>query len=388
MSEEPERADRDADPEQAHVLEATRAALVQRSSALITALAHGARDDQARDQLLREVLTFQRATVPPYARIVAQLGDPRSGDALAWPAVPTDVFRVTRVAAHRPEQDVKRFRTSGTSSAERGEHALRDLSLYDLAAQAAARYALFPDVERMRLVLLAPSAEELPDSSLSYMLGRFADWFGAGPSTHALHDGALDRGLLTRTLLRCASDSTPVALLGTSFAFVHAEDMLGAQRFSLPRGSRIMQTGGFKGRSRTVEPEAMLQLLAARYGVPPAFIVQEYGMTELCSQLYETTLRDAALGRQPGPRRLWAPGWMRVSRVDAGTLRRVAGEREGLLRIDDLANVDSACAIQTSDLAVGCEDGIRVLGRAAGATPRGCSLAIDAVLGGEPTATG
>jgi hypothetical protein len=374
----------DAGAAQRSELEATRSSLVQRSARLISALAHGARDDQARDGLLREVLAFQRSAVPAYARIVAQLGVPGASDPLVWPAVPTDVFRVTRVAAHRAEQDVKRFRTSGTSSLERGEHALRDLTLYDLAAQAAARHALFPDVERMQLVLLAPSAEELSDSSLSYMLGRFGEWFGTGPSTHALHGGGLDVALLTRTLQRCEREATKVALLGTSFAFVHAEDQLGAQRFALPRGSRIMQTGGFKGRSRTVEPEAMLQLLAARYGVEPAFIVQEYGMTELSSQLYETTLRDAALGHAPGPRRLWVPGWVRASRVDPGSLQPLAGEHEGLLRIDDLANVDSACAIQTSDRALGCEDGVRVLGRAAGATPRGCSLAIDAVLGGGP----
>jgi len=367
----------------AGVLDATRASLVQRSARLINALAQGGRDDLARDQLLREVLAFQRTAVSAYGRIVAQLGETYSADPLDWPAVPTDVFRVMRVAAHRADQDVKLFRTSGTSAGERGEHALRDLGLYDLAAHAAARHALFPDVERMQLVLLAPSPEELPDSSLSYMLGRFGAWFGAGPSTYALRDGALDHALLVRTLERCERDAAPVALLGTSFAFVHAEDALAARRFALPRGSRIMQTGGFKGRSRTIEPEAMLRLLAARYGVAPAFIVQEYGMTELSSQLYETTLRDAALGREPGPRRLWVPGWLRVSRVDASTLEPVASEREGLLRIDDLANVDSACAIQTSDRALACEDGIRVLGRAEDATPRGCSLAIDAALGGK-----
>jgi hypothetical protein len=366
-----------------HELETARAALVARSAALISTLAHGERDDRARDQLLREVLSFQRAAVPAYGRIVEQLAAPQATEPLDWPAVPTDVFRVTRVAAHPAEQDVKRFRTSGTSSGERGEHALRELGLYDLAAHAAARHALFPDVERMPLVLLAPRAEELPDSSLSYMLGRFAAWFGAGPSTYALHDGALDHVLLATTLQRCERDAVPVALLGTSFAFVHAEDALGAERFVLPRGSRIMQTGGFKGRSRTIEPQAMLALLAARYGIDPAFIVQEYGMTELSSQLYETTLRDAALGRAPGPRRLWVPGWLRATLVDPGSLQPVVGEGEGLLRIDDLANIDSVCAIQTSDRALPCEDGIRVLGRAAGATPRGCSLAIDAVLGGE-----
>jgi hypothetical protein len=198
-----------------------------------------------------------------------------------------------------------------------------------------------------------------------------------------LRDGKLDLEQLARVLRDCEKSGKPVALLGTSFAFVHAEDGLGDKRFALPRGSRIMQTGGFKGRSRTVEPEHMLQLLSERYGIAREWIVQEYGMTELSSQLYETTLRDAALGHAIGPRRLWAPSWLRVQLVAGESLQPIADPSgEGLLRIDDLANVDTACALQTSDRARRCEDGVIVLGRAEGATPRGCSLAIDAVLGG------
>jgi acyl-CoA synthetase (AMP-forming)/AMP-acid ligase II len=171
-------------------------------------------------------------------------------------------------------------------------------------------------------------------------------------------------------------------MLGASFAFVHADDGLGARRYRLPTGSRIMQTGGFKGRSREVEPEAMLRLLAQRYGIDQRFIVQEYGMTELSSQMYETTLRDAALDHALGPRRLWLPGWLRATLVDPETLAPVRDGHEGLLRIDDLANIDSACAIQTADRARRVDDGIVVLGRALGASARGCSLALDAALGG------
>ena len=38
---------------------------------------------------------------------------------------------------------------------------------------------------------------------------------------------------------------------------------------------RVMQTGGFKGRSREVDPEGMRAMLARRYGVPDAWIVAE-----------------------------------------------------------------------------------------------------------------
>ena len=75
------------------------------------------------------------------------------------------------------------FRSSGTTNSERSEHALSDLSLYDAGARVAARYALFPDRPRMQLVILAPSEAELADSSLSYMLARFVEWFGTRHDT-------------------------------------------------------------------------------------------------------------------------------------------------------------------------------------------------------------
>jgi hypothetical protein len=352
--------------------ERERALLAKEIAALIDRLAGGARDDAARDALLARVLRFQRAYVAPYARIVQHSGR-GDGDALRWPGVPTDVFRFVRVASHDAARDVRVFRTSGTTQSQRGQHPVRDLSLYDASARAWAKHMLFPDVERMRLVVLAPSARELPDSSLSYMIHKFATWFGKGASVAIWRDGALDVALLETTLRDAERAGEAVALLGTSFAFVHADDGLDAAKFALPAGSRVMQTGGFKGKSREVAPEEMRSMLSARYGVGEERIIAEYGMTELCSQLYE----------RMEPRRLLAPGWVRVTLVDPETLQPVPAGEEGLVRVDDLANLDTVCAIQTSDRGVRVADGIVVLGRAPGAVPRGCSIAVDAVLAGE-----
>jgi len=81
----------------------------------------------------------------------------------------------------------------------------------------------------------------------------------------------------------------------------------------------------------------------------------------------------------------FAPPWMRVTAVDPTTLLPVAPGEIGVARIVDLANVDSAVAIQTSDRVRVSGGGHRVelLGRAPGAMPRGCSLAIDEILSAE-----
>jgi hypothetical protein len=324
-----------------------------------------------RDALIDDLAAWQATRIVEYGRLR------RRGP---WPpALPTDVFRFRRVAAHPKTQDLRVFRSSGTTSADRSTHVYRDLSLYDLASRVAARHMLFPDVERIRLILLAPREEEAPDSSLGYMLARFAEWFGS-QRAWVWHDGALDLDQLTELLHEAEKAGEPVALLGTSFAFVHAEDGLGKRRFALPPESRLMQTGGYKGRSREVEPAALLHAIAERYGIARPFIINEFGATELSSQLYETTLREQIDGR-PGPRRLWAPPWVRATPVDPDSLEPVEDDTVGILRIDDCANLDSVCCIQTADLARRVEDGIAVLGRSTGATPRGCSLAADLALG-------
>ena len=350
----------------------TRDAFARRIRAMISALETGETvSEAARDTLIEELASWQSARITAYGRLS------RTG---SWPpALPTDVFRFRRIAAHSEDEDVRVFRSSGTTSSERSVHVYRDLSLYDLAARTAARHMLFPDREQMALVILAPNEHEAPNASLEYMLARFSEWF-ATTAAWVWTKGALDLEGLVAALREAESTQTPVALLGTSFAFVHAEDGLRGQAFELAEGSRIMQTGGYKGRSRQVDRAELLASLAERYGIPEPYIINEFGATELSSQMYETTLRESIYGG-PGTRRLRVPPWVRATPVDPESLQPVEGDAVGLLRIDDCANLDSVCCIQTADLARREEDGIVVLGRAQGSTPRGCSLAMDLALG-------
>ena len=109
-------------------------------------------------------------------------------------------------------------------------------------------------------------------------------------------------------------------------------------------------------------------------GIPPARVVNEYGMTELSTQFYDQTLRE---GRQTD--RKVAPPWSRVLIVDPNTGKEAKERERGLIRVYDLANVWSAMCIQTEDLGVAYGDEFEVLGRAAGAEVRGCSLNAEAL---------
>ena len=122
--------------------------------------------------------------------------------------------------------------------------------------------------------------------------------------------------------------------------------------------------------------------VAEAFGIAPSHVVSEYGMTELTSQLYEATLPGSALEaeRHGRPGVYCEPPWLRVIPVDPVSLEPVATGEVGLGRIVDLGNVDSAVAIQTQDRVRRVAGGIELLGRVPGATPRGCSLAIEEFL--------
>ena len=63
----------------------------------------------------------------------------------ALPAMPTDAFRLVRVAAHPAAEDSIIFRTSGTTGGARGEHPLSTTKTYEEGALAWGQWALFFD---------------------------------------------------------------------------------------------------------------------------------------------------------------------------------------------------------------------------------------------------
>lgn len=367
-------------------------ALHARAQAFLrAAIVDPARTPESFDALAIAIARYQVAQIPAVARLVRARGiDLASATRAAEvPAVPCDVFRLTRVAAHPPAEDVAVFRTSGTSQGReaRGEHALRTTATYELAAELWAKRLLWPDAAKLRVIVLAAPLREQPDSSLGFMLDRFATLLGGG-SFHLRH-GALDVPGVAEAAASARAANEPALVLATSFALVHLLDARHGLDLRLPPGSRVMQTGGFKGRSREVAPDELRAAVSEAFAVPEAQVVGEYGMTELSSQLYEATLA-AALGKWPANEARHgtyaAPPWVRVTAVDPVTLAPLADGEIGLARIVDLANVDSAVAIQTADRvrvlpgSMG-NHSIELLGRAPGAPPRGCSIAVDDMLG-------
>ena len=101
-------------------------------------------------------------------------------------------------------------------------------------------------------------------------------------------------------------------------------------------------------------------------------MISEYGMSELSSQAYDGVVGSA--DPDLDQRVFHFPEWVRVRVVSPETLEEVGVGETGLLQVFDLANIWSALAIQTEDLAVRCPQGFSLKGRASFAEPKGCSL--------------
>jgi hypothetical protein len=411
------------------------------------------------DTLALELFAIQFQHNAAYRKICAARGF-TPGIVEHWtriPAVPTSAFKELELTCLAPNERTAVFHSSGTTEQKpsRHFHSPESLKLYEVSLIPWFLKNVVPDLrftnDDLRLVCLAPPPPQAPHSSLVHMFetvrqklggasvpalsSRQSRWGGEGGSraeflgsiaadgswtldgaavVDALsprrqpaspkreREGGTPAGLAEARARR--QDARPLLLLGTAFSFVHLLDFLAERnlRFDLPAGSRVMETGGYKNRSRSMPKTELHQFITERLGIPSSHIICEYGMSELSSQAYDgieagarpspgaATLNMRASSdfqESPGASPLRRPGrahsgsnifhfppWARVQIISPETGFEMSDGETGLIRVFDLANVFSVMAIQTEDLAIRHGGGFELLGRATQAEPRGCSL--------------
>jgi hypothetical protein len=344
------------------------------------------------DELAAAAARLGYERVEPYRRLCDRRGiTPEAlDDWSAAPAVPTAAFKSLRLAAAEP---LETFRSSGTTrgAERRSVHYHPYPDLYRTVVDASFPAACLPGgAGRMPILSLIPDRATVPDSSLSFMAAHVFERHAAPGSAWAVSRDGIDVEQAHRWLQN-HDGGQPVLILATALALIllldHLEDrtghrgtapagrsgrraaggsarMRGSTSIRLPAGSRVFETGGFKGQRLETTPEAVRRRARIQLGLAPDAIVREYGMTELTSQAYS----------RPGGERLRTPPWMQFRVLDPDTLEEVEDGETGLLAFFDLANLGSVCHVLTEDLGVRYGDAFRLLGRASGAELRGCSL--------------
>lgn len=321
------------------------------------------KNEVLRDKLLFELATAQAELIPAYKKLWSKRTCVAGGT--LPPAVPTEAFRHLRLATFPPDKTIQTFLTSGTTSGARGKHEFRSMQRYDVAALTFGRKMLLQDRFDWTLVSFIPHPSLLKESSLSYMTGLIAKQINA---SHFFVGGQFQFDANSVLNVLESLRGKKILIMSTSFMLVEIMDALDECCFHFSTDSLLMQTGGFKGRVKEISRADLDARVHGMFGIPPERSIAEYGMTELSSQLYENI----------GPQKvLHAPPWVRVLVVDPISLEPLPLGVRGLVRIDDLANVDSIACIQTQDEGTRTEQGLILHGRAPDAMPRGCSLAVE-----------
>jgi len=330
------------------------------------------------DAMALRLFGHQYAGNAPYRRFCQRRGI-TARKVAGWrdiPAVPISAFKEVTLSCEPPERCERVFMTSGTTRAEvKGRHHHPTMAVWDLSMRRNFAQHFMQGVPRLPMAILFPPETELRNSSLARYLAQAVAGFGTPESRWLVGTQGMDTPALRKTLRQAERSAAPLALLGASYSFVHLLDALqvAGESFHLPEGSRILDTGGYKGHSRELPQEAFYAALSAALGVPRARCINMYGMTELSTQFYDEG--NAAL-----PSRKSGPHWIRSRIVDPLSGRDMPHGEPGILVHCDLASFNAVTTILTEDVGVAVDGGFLLLGRAEGAQAKGCSLAVEEFL--------
>ena len=341
-------------------------------------------DANAFEPVALAVFRYQYDSVPAYREYCRRSeATPDTVSTLRQiPPVSTLAFKYAALESRTEGPATPRlFLTSGTTIGkdERGRHLVRWPDVYRASAIAHFRRMMFPDGRRLAMLALHPTADQMEESSLSQMISWCIEEFGRDANFCAASRTGVDFTRAISFLRDCVGAAQPVCILATTaaLAMTFAAMRASGTAFELPSGSRVMDTGGAKGQALPLSADEVVAEAQRLMGIAPAMVINEYGMTEMCSQLYDATPFNSAFDAPPASRIKLAPPWLRAFALDPLTLSPIPEGQVGLLSFFDLANVGSVSALMTEDVGIVRDGAVRVLGRAAASDPRGCALAIE-----------
>ncbi len=304
-----------------------------------------------------EVFRYQYENVAVYRKYVAALGvNVREVQTLSQiPFLPISFFKMQQIVANGKNAKLV-FESSGTTGMVSSKHYITRPEIYEKSLLKGFQQA-FGDPKKYCFVALLPNYLERQNSSLVYMVNHLMQ-----ESQHPKNGFYLyNHEELYETLQELEAQKQPTLLFGVSFALLDFSEkyVLALQH------TKIIETGGMKGRRKEITREELHNTLCDAFGTSQ--IYSEYGMTELLSQAYSQKQDE-----------YHCPAWMSV------VLREVndpfsyvkQGEKGGI-NIIDLANLYSCSFIETQDLGcINANGSFSVLGRFDTSDVRGCNLMV------------
>jgi phenylacetate-coenzyme A ligase PaaK-like adenylate-forming protein len=303
-----------------------------------------------------QVFYYQYEAVSVYRQFCDLLKKtPASVNALdEIPFLPIEFFKSHTILSENATVDIT-FSSSGTTGQQTSKHHVADLQLYEKSFTKGFEH-FFGPVDDLTILALLPSYLEREGSSLIYMVDALLQQSKSAESNFYLND----TDTLIDTLLSLETTGRKTLLLGVSFALL---DLVEKHSLSLQH-TKVMETGGMKGRRKELIREALHQELKKGFTVDKGY--GEYGMTELLSQAYSM-----------GDGRFSCPPWMKILIRNTEDPFQLLTNKTGGINVIDLANIHSCSFIATQDLGKAYQNGtFEVLGRFDNSDVRGCNLLV------------
>ncbi len=327
-------------------------------------------DTQGFNRLALKEFELQFHTIPPYRDYCLHKGI-SPGIATKWqdiPAVPSNAFKNFVLATFPVEDAEHAYFTSGTTNPLKKGKIYRDAGAVDLVNAAnglLTKKYVFPDFERMKIMLMTPSPQMAPGIGMAVGLDRLRTQFGTPDSAYLISKRGLDLELLLQSLLDAENTGLPLALIGSTLGFIYffKECLKHDIRFSLPPGCRICDGGGYMGQFGECSKEQYFELCEKVLGIAAHHCINVLGMGEISTNFFDNTLSDH-LEKRGGSQRykLIAP-WTRTEVVDINGFKPLPVGEVGLLKHYDLANRSMVVAVQTDNLGLILEEGFEIVGR-------------------------
>ncbi len=327
------------------------------------------RDEERFNELAMREFELQYHTIKPYREYCRKKGVSPSS-ASTWeqiPAVPSLAFKEFVLTSFPVDRAEHAYFTSGTTDPKRKGRIYRDkgaVGLINAANGLLTREYVFPDIERMKILLMTPSPKMAPGMGMAIGLERVRTEFGAPESAYLITPFGLNVELLLKSLIDAEKTGEPVALIGSSPGFIYffraceEEDI----RFALPEGSRICDGGGYMGQFGECSKEEYFALCSRILGVEEHYCINVLGMGEISTNFFDNVLRDHRSGK-PGERGKVIPPWTKTEVVDIDNFQKLPKGETGLLKHYDLINRAMVMAVQTDNLGFETEAGFEIIGR-------------------------
>ncbi len=229
------------------------------------------------NRLALDLFRLQFEAVPIY-RELCQSRRATPDTVARWndiPALPTESFKDFECTSLAPADRAAVFHSSGTTGHRPSHHfhSADSLALYEASLQPWFQRHFLPAPAALSLLILTPSPAAAPHSSLAYMfdtIARAFPWQSVECAGRVAADGAWELDA-PRAIEWLRASSSPVAVLGAAYTFVHLLDISAARASLSPPARKPWKPAVTKAvRAKCPKPPSTNSSIASCAFIPPA----------------------------------------------------------------------------------------------------------------------